>query len=451
MNIDNSFNIKYLLSNGTGIDSSPKSLAGDSISSLGKGNSKWEYATVTAPTTPGTYNITVQADSDDNPEDIVESNEDNNYFKPPVVIKVAISNAKPEGNFDAADCTSIRGWTRDPDTTNPINVHFYVDGPSGSGTFVGQMFADGYREDLPFSDKNHGFNFQLPISLKNGLNHSIYAYAIDNAGGENPLLNGSPKDIKCINPAIMSIITDLILNGDDGKPAISVTPPSLDLGNVNIGQSSTPQTITLQNSGDAALNIGILSSSSPEFTLLDDSCSKIKLAVSATCTFNVIFTPSITGEKEERISLPSNDPNKATVFVALKADSVVDTSVNAPINGTCGDSNNAIFLIAPSGNLCITGTETSVTGTGPWSWTCTGANGGATANCNANKKVIIATMPGDSDSNGIVTIAEVQSAINMFLGLKELHVCVDLDNTGSISISEVQKVINSFCNYSAHF
>jgi hypothetical protein len=52
--------------------------------------------------------------------------------------------------------------------------------------------------------------------------------------------------------------------------------------------------------------------------------------------------------------------------------------------------------------------------------------------------------PGDCDNSGTVTIAEVQSAINMFLGVKAVAVCVDQDGIGGVSIAEVQKVINSF-------
>jgi chitodextrinase/subtilisin family serine protease len=52
--------------------------------------------------------------------------------------------------------------------------------------------------------------------------------------------------------------------------------------------------------------------------------------------------------------------------------------------------------------------------------------------------------PGDCDNSGTVTIAEVQSAINMFLGLKTVATCVDLDGVGGVSIAEVQKTINSF-------
>lgn len=52
--------------------------------------------------------------------------------------------------------------------------------------------------------------------------------------------------------------------------------------------------------------------------------------------------------------------------------------------------------------------------------------------------------PGDCDNNSTVTIAEVQSAINMFLGINPVLLCVDADNSGAVSIAEVQKTINGF-------
>ena len=52
--------------------------------------------------------------------------------------------------------------------------------------------------------------------------------------------------------------------------------------------------------------------------------------------------------------------------------------------------------------------------------------------------------PGDCDYTGTVTIAEVQSAINMFLGLNAVDACVDQDGAGGVSIAEAQKTINSF-------
>ena len=80
----------------------------------------------------------------------------------------------------------------------------------------------------------------------------------------------------------------------------------------------------------------------------------------------------------------------------------------------------------------------------------TGSLGGTTyttgaisASCTVSA-TFAAQKAGDCDNNGTVTIAEVQSAINMFLGLKTVEACVDVDSSNSVSIAEVQKVINSF-------
>ncbi len=51
---------------------------------------------------------------------------------------------------------------------------------------------------------------------------------------------------------------------------------------------------------------------------------------------------------------------------------------------------------------------------------------------------------GDCNGDGTVTIAEVQSAINMFLGITQSLPCVDDDNSANVSIAEVQKTINTF-------
>jgi pimeloyl-ACP methyl ester carboxylesterase len=51
---------------------------------------------------------------------------------------------------------------------------------------------------------------------------------------------------------------------------------------------------------------------------------------------------------------------------------------------------------------------------------------------------------GDCDNDGQVNIAEVQSAINMFLGIKTPQNCVDTNGDGAVSIAEVQKTINGF-------
>ena len=85
-----------------------------------------------------------------------------------------------------------------------------------------------------------------------------------------------------------------------------------------------------------------------------------------------------------------------------------------------------------------------------WSGDCTGT---ALCSLNFNRDLSVSALfvpikPGDCDNSGTVSIAEVQSAINMFLGLKAVEACVDQDNSNSVSIAEVQMVINSFLGIS---
>lgn len=55
-----------------------------------------------------------------------------------------------------------------------------------------------------------------------------------------------------------------------------------------------------------------------------------------------------------------------------------------------------------------------------------------------------AAIPGDCNDDGKVTIAEVQSAINMNLNSNTTEICVDLDGDGTVTESEVQQVIDAF-------
>jgi hypothetical protein len=62
----------------------------------------------------------------------------------------------------------------------------------------------------------------------------------------------------------------------------------------------------------------------------------------------------------------------------------------------------------------------------------------------SNGTITIITKAGDCDGDNMVSIAEVQSAINMYLGLKAVAACVDVNSNGKVTIDEVQKVINCY-------
>ncbi len=135
-------------------------------------------------------------------------------------------NNLPYGWHDSADCNTILGWAVDNDCTNAgvsvcggIYVHLYKDGPAGEGTFFAQVLANDSSPDVlaaGYGDGSNRFNYTTPDSLKDGLAHQIYAYAINYPSGDNPTLWGTPKTITCS----LSPTADIKADGFDGPITI---------------------------------------------------------------------------------------------------------------------------------------------------------------------------------------------------------------------------------------
>lgn len=117
-----------------------------------------------------------------------------------------------KGFHDSSSCTESNGWACDPNNyTQPLQIHFYKDGRYGAGgTFIGSTLANLQREqgvgDQCGGNRNHGFSFVTPNSLKDSQSHSIYAYAIS-AIGADALLTSTPKTITCSCPTVGSTST----------------------------------------------------------------------------------------------------------------------------------------------------------------------------------------------------------------------------------------------------
>ncbi len=108
-------------------------------------------------------------------------------------------------------------------------------------------------------------------------------------------------------------------------PDISVSPTSKNFGEVTVGSSSSPQTVTVSNAGTANLEVGtitITGANADQFTSQNDNCSGETIAPSGLATLQVLFSPTSTGAKSATLSIPSNDPDEATVEVSLSGTGV---------------------------------------------------------------------------------------------------------------------------------
>ncbi len=158
------------------------------------------------------------------------------------------------------------------------------------------------------------------------------------------------------------------------SPAISCSPASKNFGSVNTGTSSS-QTFTVSNTGTAALTIGTIAVSGTNaslFTNGSDNCSGQTVAASATCTFQITFSPTSAGAKGATVSVPSNDPVTPTLSITLAGTGIeVGTPVisSSPVSknfgnvGTGTSSSPQSFTISNMGTLPLVIGTITVSGT----------------------------------------------------------------------------------------
>jgi len=91
------------------------------------------------------------------------------------------------------------------------------------------------------------------------------------------------------------------------EPAVSLSASSLTFSSQNMDSTSAAQTVTLTNSGNAALSIsGIARGGANPADFAQTSTCGTSVAAGANCPINVTFTPTATGTRNASISITDN-------------------------------------------------------------------------------------------------------------------------------------------------
>ena len=155
-------------------------------------------------------------------------------------------------------------------------------------------------------------------------------------------------------------------------PEISVTDsvaPNNDLqmpfGDVTVGTSSTIETATISNAGNAALNVSgiqLTGADALEYTLNltggTSPCGSAAPTVPAgtNCTVTITFNPATTGAKTANIEITSDDADEDTVNVALSGTGIAATAPEIDVTDSIGVDND---LQMPFGDVTV-GTSSTV-------------------------------------------------------------------------------------------
>jgi hypothetical protein len=120
-----------------------------------------------------------------------------------------------------------------------------------------------------------------------------------------PLASGSRTASVSITDNAAGSPQTVSLSGTGAGAVVSLSPASLAFGSQPVG-NSTAQTVTLSNTGNAALSITSLAlagTNASDFAQSNTCTSSSPLAASATCTISVTFTPAASGSRTASLSI----------------------------------------------------------------------------------------------------------------------------------------------------
>src|SRR5437870_4414690 len=179
----------------------------------------------------------------------------------------------------------------------------------------------------------------------------------------------------------------MTLSGNCTGHGVGLAPTSLDFGNQLLATTSAPMTVTLTNTGAAALTINSFAASS-DFAATSTGASACPtspatLPAGANCTINVTFTPTASGARTGTLSLTDNAGGSPQIMtlsgngtapgVGLAPPSLVlgfppRRSSDLPMTVTLTNTGAAALTInsfAASGDFAATSTGASACPTSP--------------------------------------------------------------------------------------
>ncbi|MBO9661606.1 ExeM/NucH family extracellular endonuclease [Dokdonella sp.] len=184
---------------------------------------------------------------------------------------------------------------------------------------------------------------------------------------------------------------------------LTVTPNAVDFGSQTVGSSSTLRTITLGNSGNAALDVTSLTEATAPFARNGGSCGMsmpITLAPGASCDLAYVFTPSATGPASQSFTLGTNAASSGAFTLSgtgVAAEADIEVSItDAREYAQVGDTLNTVIEVKHVG-----GTATATVNVhdalpaelGDGSWTCAPTGTATCAGGNGDTLSDSATLP----------------------------------------------------------
>ncbi len=178
-----------------------------------------------------------------------------------------------------------------------------------------------------------------------------------------------------------------------GAPQINLSPTSVGFGNVTLGQSSSPTTITVSNTGTANLTVSTVSiggTNASDFSKSSDTCTGATVPAGSSCTFAVSFSPSAVGSRSATVTVSSNAGNPTVALsgsgVGVPQVGVAPSSINYGTITVGSSSSAQTITVSNPGTGALSVTSVSIAGPNAADFTkssdtCSGTSVAAGSSC----------------------------------------------------------------------
>jgi hypothetical protein len=153
-----------------------------------------------------------------------------------------------------------------------------------------------------------------------------------------------------------------------GTTSVTLTPNKLSFGSQPIGSTSAPQSTVLKNTGQSILVISNIAISGPnrrDFAQTNNCGTSV--AIGASCTFSVTFTPTTSGNRSARLNITDNaggspqNVNFTGTGVGPMA-TLSPTSLSFPNQNVGTTSGAKIIQLKNTGNMTLIISSIAITG-----------------------------------------------------------------------------------------
>ena len=164
--------------------------------------------------------------------------------------------------------------------------------------------------------------------------------------------------------------------------SVTVSPTSLTFGGQLVGTSSTPQSVTLSNTGSNSVTINSISASG-DFSETDNCGSS--LAGNSSCTINVTFTPTSSGTRTGTLTVSdaAGTQNVSLTGTGTSNVSLTPVTFNFGNIGVGNSSSPQAFTLSNGNSTTLTSIGVSFSGTNAGDFTQTN-NCGTTLSANSS-------------------------------------------------------------------